>query len=144
MRRTLAPGDALLIGFDLKKDLGLLQRAYDDARGVTREFNFNLLDRLNRELGGNFVRDRFMHHATFNASDGCMESWLISRVAQGVRLDALDRQFTFDAWEGLRLERSYKYTLAEIESFAAASGFAVSEHFFDRRRFFADSLWTAL
>ncbi len=144
VRRTLAAGDALVIGFDLKKDIALLQRAYDDSRGVTREFNFNLLDRLNRELGGNFVRDRFVHHCTFNAAAGCMESWLVSRVRQRVRLDALDCQFNFDAWEGMRLERSYKYTLCQIESLAAGSGFSVGEHFLDSRGFFADSLWTAL
>jgi dimethylhistidine N-methyltransferase len=143
VRRTLAPGDAMVIGFDLKKEIGLLVRAYNDARGVTREFNFNLLDRLNRELGGNFVRERFVHHANYNEAAGCMESWLVSDLPQRVRLAAVDRQFAFDAWEGMQVERSYKYTLADIETLAETAGFSVAGHFLDSRRYFADSVWTA-
>jgi dimethylhistidine N-methyltransferase len=138
---ALAPGDLLFIGFDLKKDIPTLQAAYDDAAGVTREFNFNLLDRINRELDGDFVRDRFTHYAPYNPRVGCMESWLISRTRQTVQLRGVDRRFDFDPWEGLLLERSHKYSLDDIESLAASSGFLVGDHFLDERRYFADSLW---
>jgi len=138
---TLMPGDLLLVGFDLKKDVGVLEQAYNDASGVTREFNFNLLDRINRELGGDFARDRFAHYAPYNPRFGCMESWLVSRTRQSVKLGAVDRQFEFEAWEGILVERSHKYNLDDIEALAASSGFLVRDHFVDRRRYFADSLW---
>ncbi len=139
---TLMPGDLLLVGFDLKKDVTVLEQAYNDANGVTREFNFNLLDRINRELGGTFARDRFEHYAPYNPRTGCMESWLVSRTRQSVRLRTVDRQFEFDPWEGILVERSHKYNLDDIESLAASSGFLVGDHFLDRRRYFADSLWS--
>jgi dimethylhistidine N-methyltransferase len=140
---SLRPGDLALVGFDLKKDVRILQRAYDDAAGVTREFNFNLLARINRELGGHFDADRFVHHAAYNPAEGCMESWLISRQPQDVRIDALDRSFHFRAWEGMRLERSHKYDLTQIEAFAVSSGFQVCQHLLDVRGYFCDSLWEA-
>ena len=143
MRRSLKPGDFALIGFDLKKDLDVLQRAYDDAAGMTREFNFNLLDRINRELNGRFEREAFLHHATYNLREGCMESWLVSRREQEVWIGALSRAFSFRAWEGIQVERSTKYDLAQIEGLAAASGFEICRQWFDRRGYYVDSLWRA-
>jgi uncharacterized SAM-dependent methyltransferase len=131
----------LLVGFDLKKDLSVLQAAYDDAAGVTREFNFNLLERINRELGGQFETRQFAHHASYNLRLACMESWLVSRARQRVAIGDLQVNIAFEAWEGIRVERSYKYDLDQIESFAATTGFEVASHFFDRRRYFVDSLW---
>jgi dimethylhistidine N-methyltransferase len=141
LRVSLHEGDYALLGFDLKKDLSALLPAYNDSQGVTREFNLNLLDRINRELGGDFDRNRFMHYSPYNAQEGCMESWLVSREDQQVRVDALGRVFSFRAWEGIRVERSYKYGVAEVEDLAAEAGFAIRQHFFDRRRYFLDSLW---
>jgi L-histidine Nalpha-methyltransferase len=70
-----------------------------------------------------------------------MESWLISRTRQGVHLRAVDRHYDFDPWDGILVERSHKYSLDDIETLAATSGFLVGNHFLDERRFFADSLW---
>ena len=144
MRQALAPGDLALVGFDLKKDPRVILRAYDDRAGVTCEFNFNLLDRLNRELGARFDRERFVHHAAYNLRLSCMESWLVSRARQKVHVAALGREFRFAAWEGIRVERSYKYDFLQIASLAAAGGFSVRRHFTDSRRWFADSLWEAV
>jgi dimethylhistidine N-methyltransferase len=144
LRQAIAPGDLALIGFDLKKDVRVLQRAYDDAAGITREFNFNLLERINRELGGTFDRRRFDHHAAYNFRLGCMESWLVSRRRQQVTIAALGRSFALGAWEGIRVERSYKYDPAQIESLARKSGFEPCVHLADRRRWFVDSLWEAV
>jgi dimethylhistidine N-methyltransferase len=141
LRGSLNEGDFLLIGFDLMKDISLLAPAYNDESGVTREFNFNLLDRINRELEGDFHRRRFLHYAPYNPQQGCMESWLISRRDQHVRIGALGRVFPLQAWEGIRVERSYKYSLAQVDELASAGGFLVRRHFFDRRRYFLDSLW---
>jgi dimethylhistidine N-methyltransferase len=144
LRRSLAPRDLLLIGFDLKKDPAILQRAYDDSAGVTREFNLNLLDRINRELGGEFDRQRFQHHAAYNALDACMESYLISRAPHTVPVAALDRSFEFAAWEAIKVESSYKYEEVLIESLAETAGFEVDRHWYDEQRLFVDSLWKAV
>lgn len=143
VRRTLNPGDLFLIGFDLQKSIPLIRQAYNDSRGVTREFNFNLLDRINRELGGDFSRDNFLHYAPYNAHANCMESWLVSRKQQRVTLSALECAFDFEAWDAVQVERSYKYSLGDIESLARETGFSIVEHFLDRRSYFADSLWRA-
>ncbi len=141
LRESLRPGDFVLIGFDLKKDLEILRRAYNDAEGVTGLFNLNLLDRINRELGGEFDRGRFAHYGPYNLREARMESWLVSLENQEVPIRALGRSFAFQAWEGIHVESSHKYDLSQIESFASAAGFRVRKHFFDRRRWFADSLW---
>lgn len=144
VRQTLRPGDRLLIGLDLKKDPETMIRAYNDSEGVTREFNLNLLDRINRELGGEFDRKQFQHRATYNQELGRMESWLFSVADQQVAVRGLDRRFSFRRGEGIYLECSCKYDLEQIERMAQMNGFEVDEHFFDRRRWFVDSLWRAV
>ena len=83
----------MLVGFDLKKDLEILRRAYNDAEGVPRLFNLNLLERINRELGGEFDRGRFAHYGPYNLREACMESWLVSLENQEVPIHALGRSF---------------------------------------------------
>lgn len=144
VRRMLVPGDRLLIGFDLKKDPALLLGAYNDEQGVTREFNFNLLDRINRELDGEFDRTLFRHYAPYNVTCGRMESWLVSLVDQRVAVRALRRTFKFACGEGIHVECSYKYTIEQIEGMARASGFEVYRNYTDRHGWFVDSLWEAV
>ncbi len=143
LRRALNPGDLVLMGVDLKKDVEVLMRAYNDSQGITREFNFNMLDRINRELRADFHRDRFDHYGPYNALLGCMESWLISRQRQDIRVRATGNVYTLEPWEGILVERSYKYGLDDIEILAAATGFKSRELFLDRRRYFADALWVS-
>src|SRR4030095_3628784 len=100
-----------LIGVDLKKSRAVLERAYDDALGVTAEFNANLLRRLNRELGADFQLDRFAHRALWNEVEGRIEMHLVSRCAQEVRLAG--RRIRFEAGETIHTENSYKYDLRE-------------------------------
>jgi L-histidine Nalpha-methyltransferase len=141
VRAALAGGDYLLIGFDLRKDQATIERAYNDGRGITRAFNLNLLDRINRELGGDFRREAFEHVAPYNVELHRMESWLISRRDQQVRVDALGRTFSFRRGEGIHVESSYKFSEAGIHHLASAAGFTVEHQFFDHRRWFVDSLW---
>lgn len=143
VRQVMQTGDLLLVGFDLKKDPEVLRRAYDDASGVTREFNLNLLDRLNRELDADFDRARFLHHALYNPDHGRMESWLLSRQAQQVYVGALGWHFHFEPWEGIHLENSYKYDYRQIDSLARGARFRPLRHFHDGRQYFVDSLWRA-
>jgi dimethylhistidine N-methyltransferase len=141
LARALAEGDHVLIGFDLKKDIGRLVRAYDDRHGVTAQFNLNLLARINRELGGRFDLTKFRHYATWDVVRGAVESWLVSLEPQAVPVEALGRTFAFEAWEGIHTEHSHKYLESDVIALAVESGFIVEAGFTDRNGWFLDSLW---
>jgi L-histidine N-alpha-methyltransferase len=111
---SLNANDYALIGFDLKKDIELLLRAYNDSKGVTREFNLNLLRRINNELGGIFELDRFRHYASYNVFSGAMESYLVSLEKQSVMIQEIGQNFSFDPWEPIHSEYSYKYVESDI------------------------------
>jgi len=134
-------GDLVLVGFDLKKDIEVMMRAYNDPRGVTADFNLNLLRRINRELGGDFNLDRFQHYSTYDVLSGAMESYLVSRERQSISIDAIQTQFSFQAWEPIHTEVSNKYLPDGISSMAGETGFEVVDEMYDLRRYFADSLW---
>jgi L-histidine N-alpha-methyltransferase len=133
--------DVILIGFDLKKDIDMLLRAYNDSQGVTREFNLNLLHRINRELGGNFDVSKWRHFGTYDVFSGGMESYLVSLEKQSAFIEKIGRWFEFEPWEPIHTEYSYKYLVSEIEQLAGETGFEIYEHLFDSRRYFADSMW---
>ena len=141
MWHDLQDGDYCLIGFDLRKDLRVILDAYNDGDGLTREFNLNLLTRINRELGGHFNTKNFQHYAVYNVYSGAMESYLLSTQEQQVYIDALNKEFRFGAYEPLHLEYSYKYTLKQIEDYASLNGFRIVENYFDEKNYFVDSLW---
>ncbi len=134
-------GDLLLIGFDLKKDIEILLDAYNDPAGVTAAFNKNLLQRINSELGGEFDLERFRHFSTYNVFSGAMESYLVSLEEQTVYIDALHASFSFESWEPIHTEYSYKYLLSDVESLAAHAGFSIEANLFDEKGWFLDSIW---
>jgi dimethylhistidine N-methyltransferase len=138
---SLNDGDLILIGFDLKKDLDILYNAYNDSAGVTKEFNFNVLDRINKNLGGNFKRDNFQHQGLYNVVTGAMESYLISTVAQEVTIKELGKSFELKPWEAIHMEYSYKYQQSDIEELAEGAGFEIVNGFTDDKGYFTDSLW---
>jgi len=138
---SLNPGDYVLTGFDLKKEIPLMVRAYNDSRGVTAEFNMNLLRRINRELEGEFDPSRFEYYSTYNTHSSAVESFLISRERQEVHIGALGRSISFDAWEPLQTESSHKYLASDVEAMALETGFTPVEHILDSRGYFMDSLW---
>jgi uncharacterized SAM-dependent methyltransferase len=127
-------GDRLFVGFDLQKDPRVILRAYDDASGVTAEFNLNLLTRINRELGADFNLSDFSHYASYHPIEGAARSFLISRKTQTVSIKALNESFEFAAWEPIFMEISQKYNPAMIEDLARTSGFQIAENFFDRQK----------
>jgi uncharacterized SAM-dependent methyltransferase len=133
--------DVLLVGFDLKKDIDMLLKAYNDSQGVTRDFNLNLLHRINRELGGSFDVSKWRHFGTYDVFSGGMESYLVSLEKQSVFIEKIGRWFEFEAWEPIHTEYSYKYLVSEIEQLAGETGFEIYEHLFDSRHYFADSVW---
>lgn len=143
IRENLNEGDLLLIGMDLMKNPRTIIAAYDDSKGVTRDFNLNLLCRMNAELGANFNIQKFQHYPTYNPITGETKSYLISKEKQEVYFEELDQSFQFEAWEAIHTENSQKYSLKQIQEMAAQAGFQFLQNYLDKREYFADSLWEA-
>ena len=134
-------GDQVLLGFDLKKNPNIILDAYNDEQGVTREFNMNLLDRINRELDADFDRNSFVHWPTYDPVSGECRSYLVSLKSQAVSIGALNQTFQFEAFESIFTEISKKYSLSEISHLASLGGFEVNQNFLDSDGYFADVLW---
>ncbi len=132
---TLGEGGGLLIGVDLKKDTDILVQAYDDAAGVTAAFNLNVIERINRELGGDFDVSAFRHQALFNAREGRIEMYLVSLKQQTVHIQGFD--FAFAEGETIHTENSYKYHIKEFETLAAKAGFATVKTWVDENDLFS-------
>ena len=132
--RTLGQGSKLLIGVDLKKDPAVLNAAYNDSKGVTAEFNLNLLRHLNARYGAGFAVEDFAHFAAYNEAEGCIQMFLESRVAQSVTLAG--QTIEFAAGERIHTENSFKYAPEEFAELAASSGFSVSFVWVDERQWF--------
>ena len=111
----------LLIGVDTKKDIDVLERAYNDADGVTEAFNKNILTRINTELNANFMVDNFSHNAFYNDQHGRIEMHLVSNCDQLVNID--NETFGFRKGESVHTENSYKYHKLEFDELAHNSGF---------------------
>ncbi len=137
LHRTAAlcgPGGGLLIGIDLKKEPKRLERAYNDARGVTARFNLNLLARINRSFGVDIPRENFRHHAFYNAEIGRIEMHLVSLTEQTVQLNGT--RIAFAEGEQIATEYSYKYTVREFGDLAMRSGWSVREVWTDPEHLF--------
>jgi L-histidine N-alpha-methyltransferase len=138
--RGMESGDMLLLGTDLVKDERRLVAAYDDARGITAEFNKNVLRVLNRRLDGNFDLDGFEHVARFDHDDEWMDLRLRSLRAQDVHLAALDLDLHFGDGEEMRTEISAKFRRSGVEAELAAVGLDLAEWWTDARGDYALSL----
>jgi len=127
LSEVMRPGDRFLLGTDVIKDPGRLVAAYDDAAGVTAEFNRNVLHVLNRELGADFVPERFAHVARWNAADHRIEMWLRSLDDRRVTVADLGLEVTFAAGEEMLTEISTKFSLDALRDELEASGLVVDE-----------------
>lgn len=136
-------GDLFLVGVDLKKNPHTILRAYNDQEGLTKDFNLNLLTRINIELGANFNIDKYMHFPLYDPVSGECRSYLISTSEQTVSIGKKSEQFEvrFKAYEPIHMEVSKKYDLHELNALAKDSGFKSTKHFFDDKKYFVDSLW---
>ena len=130
-------GDALLLGTDMVKSQKILVPAYEDALGVTAEFNKNVLARLNRELDADFDLDAFRHVAVWNKRCSRIEMHLESVGPQNVFLAAIDLDVNFAAGERIHTENSYKYTPEMVEVILRDSGFKLEQSWHDRQKWFA-------
>ena len=134
-RALLGPGGALLIGVDLWKDRAVLEAAYDDSRGVTADFNLNLLRRINRELGGNFELGAFRHEARCVDQTSRVEMHLVSQKPQ--QAVVAGRRLFFGDGETIHTESSHKYVVDGFYAMARAAGFAPRDTWLDRARRFS-------
>lgn len=140
LRRLLDPDDRLLVGIDLVKDVDVLEVAYNDAAGVTAEFNRNVLHAINRELDADFEPDAFEHVAFFDEESSWIEMRLRSDREQHVSIPGAELEVDFDAGEEMRTEISMKFTVAGLEEELSSAGLALDEFFTDDQRWFGLAL----
>jgi L-histidine N-alpha-methyltransferase len=136
----MGAGDRLLLGTDLVKDVAMLEAAYDDAAGVTAEFNRNALRVVNRELGADFPVERFEHRAFFDERESWVEMRLRSLDAVVVEVPGAGIEVAFEAGEEIRTEISTKFTRARVERELAAAGLALERFWTDDAGWFGLSL----
>jgi L-histidine N-alpha-methyltransferase len=133
LRSQLQAGDALLLGVDMVKDESTLVTAYDDRDGVTAEFNLNVLNRLNRELGADFNPASFRHRAVWNSRCSRIEMHLDSTRDQWVRIPAAQLDVHFAKHESIHTENSYKFTQQTIQVLLRDAGFEAERAWSDER-----------
>jgi L-histidine N-alpha-methyltransferase len=141
LRNHLTGGDMLLIGFDLKKNPKTVLAAYNDKDGITKNFNLNLLERINRELDGNFDTGNFEHYPSYDPETGACKSYLVSVCDQEVIIGTETIRFLRD--EYIFMEISQKFTVNQIDGMAQIASFKPVHHFFDSKDWFADVIWVA-
>jgi dimethylhistidine N-methyltransferase len=144
IRDLLKPGDAFLLGIDLKKSEDVLIPAYDDPLGVTAAFNLNVLARINRELAGEFDLRSFRHQARYDRTLGRIEMHLESLRRQTVRIPGAGLEVPFEEGETIHTESSYKFDPDQIAALAAEAGMELRRSWFDRARRFSSNLLVAV
>lgn len=133
--KRVGQGGGMLIGVDLKKDPAILHVAYNDALGITAQFNLNVLQVINRELNADFVVEDFYHYAPYNPSLGRIEMHLISKRQQQVRIG--NDKFFFEEGESIHTENSYKYSTEDFRWLAQRAGFELKKTWKDANNFFS-------
>lgn len=143
LRRNLNPGDAVLLGTDMRKPARILIPAYDDDQGVTAAFDMNILVRINRELGADFDLDQFVHRAHWNRKLSRIEMHLESLRSQRITIPDLDRSFHFAKGETIHTENSYKFTPRMLDSIITNAGLIREHTWTDKQRWFTVHLLRA-
>ena len=147
LRCHLRPGDLALIGLDLKKCPDIILAAYNDKGGITKRFNLNLLERINRELNADFDIGQFQHFPVYDEPSGACKSYLISLADQEVTLwcngDGV-KKIRFVCNEEIFMEISQKYRIDQIDGLAVGAFFRPEQRFYDARGWFVDALWRAV
>ncbi len=133
--KSLDKAGRLLVGVDLKKDAEVLNAAYNDEQGITAAFNLNLLDRINRELSGNFDLDNFAHHAFYNEQQSRVEMHLVSQTTQKASVG--EQVFQFSTGETIHTESSYKYNIEQFHQLAQQAGFRAVKSWTDEQHLFS-------
>jgi dimethylhistidine N-methyltransferase len=138
LSRNLNKGDKIVLGVDLIKAKEVVLPAYNDAAGITRDFNLNLLERMNRELDADFDLSAFVHDPEYHESEGIAKSFLKSTKQQVVTIRSIGKQFAFDKDERIHTEISRKYNDRILETIIDSSPLAVQQCFTDQQSWFGD------
>lgn len=140
LHRYLRRGDQCIIGFDLIKHPAIIRQAYDDREGITKEFNLNLLHRINRELDADFDVDQFDHYCSYDPLTGAAKSYLVCLKDMSVRLPGAE--ISFEKEECIWTEISQKYSAKQVRQMAMENGFVHTTEFLDSKSWFMDAIWT--
>lgn len=135
---NLKPNDKLILGVDLIKPASAVLPAYNDSKGITKEFNLNLLKRINHELGGDFNIDGFIHQPEYNEYTGIAKSYLVSNIAQSVNIDKSDQTYNFTKGEKILTEISRKYNDEIINKIIDKTDFRIIDKLTDSNNYFAN------
>lgn len=135
---SLNPNDMVLLGVDLIKSEEIVLPAYNDASGITRDFNLNLLRRINNELGGNFQLEQFSHKPEYTENEGIAKSFIQSNVDQAVTLESTGNTYEFKAGEKVQTEISRKYNDDILQNVLANSALEIIDKLTDSKGYFAD------
>lgn len=141
LKSVMGPDDRLMIGFDMVKDAEVILNAYNDSSGITRDFNLNLLTRMNKEFGADFNVDNFQHCAVYDPVKQAALSYLVSTKRQEVFFSATNEIVSFNAWETIHTETSLKYTKNTITDMATKAGFKVKECYTDKKAYFSNVIF---
>lgn len=136
LKDTLLPDDLLFMGFDQKKNPQTILDAYNDKTGITEAFNKNILNRINRELDGNFDVEKFMHWESYNPETGTAKSFLVATEVMEVRVEQLQLNIHFDQWESIHVEISQKYDDKTVAWLADEAGLAITTSFTDENGYY--------
>ena len=137
INHTMKEKDLFLIGLDLVKDKQILEKAYDDSKGITAQFNLNVLQRINRELGGNFNLDKFAHHVLYNDNENRIEMYLRSLEKQTVQISKANTTLVFEQDELVHTEHSHKYSISTIKQLFEKTGFTINKIWYDDYQHYA-------
>ncbi|MCB9399420.1 MAG: L-histidine N(alpha)-methyltransferase, partial [Acidobacteria bacterium] len=143
LRDSAQADDLLCIGYDLKKDPARILAAYNDPQGVTRAFNLNLLERMNRELDANFDPNHFQHVPIYDPEKAEARSYLMSTTDQEVTIGALGLTFMFEAWETILTEISRKFNARQMAELCGQCGWKRVRDLRDAAGDYAISLYRA-
>lgn len=132
----LTPGDFFLLGIDLQKEPSILEAAYNDAQGVTAQFNLNMLTHLNQRFEGNFQLEKFYHQAIYNQDEAQIEMHLHCKEEHSVSLQSLNYQVSFDEGESIRTEISRKFNLSTIQGYLQDRDLPIAHTWTDPKQWF--------
>lgn len=139
--KAMSKDDMLFMGFDQKKDPKIILDAYNDAEGITEEFNKNLLVRINNDLDADFNEDRFEHWETYDPETGTAKSFLVSKITQTVKINKIGLEVNFDPWETIHTEISQKYDDSIVYWLADKAGLTVEQSFSDQDNYYKNYIF---
>ncbi|MBK5209763.1 MAG: L-histidine N(alpha)-methyltransferase [Flavobacteriaceae bacterium] len=132
------PNDKLFLGVDLIKSQSIVLPAYNDSQGITKDFNLNLLKRINCELDANFEINNFYHHPEYSEKEGVVRSYLVSTVEQNVSIKKIRKVYKFKKGEKILTEISRKYNDETINEMIKKTDFKIIEKLSDSKKYFSN------